>query len=333
MKFLTPLNPHQELTLNEMYKNALSHRVRQRAHILLMSNRFMKIDQIAKAIDLDRDTVSQVISTYEQNGLGGLFDKKRNGRPTIFTKEDEEIILSEVNKNPRQLKATMPNITKQTNKKSSMQTIKRIIKKKRLCWKRIKKKLANKPDPKEYELKKKEIENLSQRADKEEINLFFGDESGFSLVPSVPYAWQEIGENIEVPSSISTRVNVLGFLNKQNNDLKCMTVEGSINGDCVIGIIDSLFQNIEKETWIILDNASVHKNKKFELKMKEWEKKELNIFFLPTYSPELNLIEILWRFIKYQWLDFSAYESLSCLKKSLNNILSNYGSKYLINFG
>lgn len=130
MKFLTPLNPHQELTLNEMYKNALSHRLRQRAHILLMSNRLMKIGQIAKAIDLDRDTVSQVISTYEQNGLGGLFDKKRNGRPTIFTKEDEEIILAEVNKNPRQLKATMPNITKQTNKKSSMQTIKRILKKK-----------------------------------------------------------------------------------------------------------------------------------------------------------------------------------------------------------
>ena len=59
-------------------------------------------------------------------------------------------------------------------------------------------------------------------------------------------------------------MNVLGFLNKQNNDLKCMTVEGSINGDCVIGIIDSLFQNIEKETWNILDNASVHKNKNFE---------------------------------------------------------------------
>ena len=135
MKFLTALNPHQELTLNEMYKNSLSHRLRQRAHILLMSNRFMKIAQIAKAIDLDRDTVSQVISTYEENGLGGLFDKKRNGRPAIFTKEDEEIILAEVKKNPRQLKATMPNITKQTNKKSSMQTIKRIIKKKTLLEK------------------------------------------------------------------------------------------------------------------------------------------------------------------------------------------------------
>jgi hypothetical protein len=33
----------------------------------------------------------------------------------------------------------------------------------------------------------------------------------------------------------------------------------------------------------------------------------LIIKYLPPYSPELNLIEILWRFMKYYWLPFSAY--------------------------
>ncbi|WP_368860940.1 transposase, partial [Desulforhabdus sp. TSK] len=42
-------------------------------------------------------------------------------------------------------------------------------------------------------------------------------------------------------------------------------------------------------------------------------KKNLYIKFLPTYSPELNLIEILWRKIKYEWLSFSAYLSFSLL--------------------
>ncbi len=48
-----------------------------------------------------------------------------------------------------------------------------------------------------------------------------------------------------------------------------------------------------------MDQASIHTSDKMMEKIEEWEKKNLEIFWLPTYSPELNLIEILWRFIKY----------------------------------
>jgi len=54
---------------------------------------------------------------------------------------------------------------------------------------------------------------------------------------------------------------------------------------------------------------------------------------LPVYSPELNLIEILWRKIKYEWLPFSAYKGMSWLRNSLNKILKDFGSeKYHIKF-
>ena len=52
----------------------------------------------------------------------------------------------------------------------------------------------------------------------------------------------------------------------------------------------------------------------------------------PTYSPELNLIEILWRKIKYEWMPFSAYQSLKHLDQALGNILKNFGSEYRIQF-
>jgi hypothetical protein len=52
----------------------------------------------------------------------------------------------------------------------------------------------------------------------------------------------------------------------------------------------------------------------------------------PAYSPELNLIEILWRRIKYSWLPFSAYESLSALIEALETILCDVGSEYQITF-
>ena len=41
----------------------------------------------------------------------------------------------------------------------------------------------------------------------------------------------------------------------------------------------------------------------------EWKQRSIHIFELPSYSPEMNLIEILWRFMKYQWLEIKAYQS------------------------
>ena len=67
-------------------------------------------------------------------------------------------------------------------------------------------------------------------------------------------------------------------------------------------------------------------------KIPSWEKKGLFLYFLPAYAPELNLIEILWRFIKYFWIPFSAYLSFEALVEAVEDILINVGAKYKIAF-
>ena len=67
-------------------------------------------------------------------------------------------------------------------------------------------------------------------------------------------------------------------------------------------------------------------------KESEWKEKGIEIFFLPTYSPQLNIIEILWRFMKYKWLDYKAYESYYTLVDAVENIIRNFGKEYTINF-
>ena len=81
-----------------------------------------------------------------------------------------------------------------------------------------------------------------------------------------------------------------------------------------------------------MDNASVHTSEEFEECLPQWKKQGLIIKYLPPYSPELNLIEILWRNIKYTWLPFSAYQCLNALGEALEHILKNFGSKYQITF-
>ncbi|MBO0861095.1 MAG: transposase, partial [Chloracidobacterium sp.] len=51
-----------------------------------------------------------------------------------------------------------------------------------------------------------------------------------------------------------------------------------------------------------IDGASTHKSEEFQARLEEWEARGLYIYLLPAYRPELNLIEILWRMIKYDWL-------------------------------
>lgn len=81
-----------------------------------------------------------------------------------------------------------------------------------------------------------------------------------------------------------------------------------------------------------MDNSSIHQNNFLWNKEEEWAEKGLYIFFLPIYSPHLNIIEILWRFIKYKWLENNAYDSYSALVESVEEILINFGTEYTINF-
>ncbi len=64
----------------------------------------------------------------------------------------------------------------------------------------------------------------------------------------------------------------------------------------------------------------------------EWKEHGITIFKLPPDSPQLNLIEILWRFIKYKWIDIDAYKNLQTFVASVEEILREFGKNYVINF-
>src|SRR4030095_9747651 len=175
------------------------------------------------------------------------------------------------------------------------------------------------------------LDALQQQEDQGKIALYYFDESGFALDPTIPYAWQEAGEVIELPAMRYGRINVLGFMNR-NNDLHAYMFEQSIHTGVVMACFDAFCQTITKKTVVIMDNASIHTSEEFAHRIPSWKKQGLVIKYLPPYSPELNLIEILWRRIKYTWLPFSAYESLNALSEALEAILSHVGSEYQITF-
>ncbi len=83
-------------------------------------------------------------------------------------------------------------------------------------WRRVRKGLKGEPDPEEYQQKKPALHDLQQQASQGILDLYYFDESGFCLTPYLPYAWQEKGQTILLESGPSKRLNVLGFLSKNN---------------------------------------------------------------------------------------------------------------------
>ena len=138
-----------------------------------------------------------------------------------------------------------------------------------MTWHRMRKGVYGKPPAQEYEYKKaqlKEFKNLDKQG---KINLLYLDETGFTLIPCVPYGWQETGEYIEIPSRRSKRLNVLGIMGRDNY-LQAYVSTQSINSDVVVACIDAFFPNkTEVPTIIVMDQASIHNSNAIYEKLDE----------------------------------------------------------------
>ncbi len=163
------------------------------------------------------------------------------------------------------------------------------------------------------------------------MKIYYGDERGFSLDPCLAYGWQAQAEYIKIVPKKSKRLNVFGLLSRDNH-LQAYSGEQAMNGELIIAFFDDFVTQIKQKTVVVLDNATIHYTQAFDDKITEWQEQDLHIFFLPTYSPHLNLIETLWRKIKYEWWKPHHYSSWQTLTTAIEEIINKVGDSLTINF-
>jgi transposase len=178
------------------------------------------------------------------------------------------------------------------------------------------------------------LEKLKISAKDGVSHLYFFDESGMSTVPNVQRAWSPLCmPHCADASGSRKRVNILGALNYAANTLVHALHETTVKRPQVVEFIDRLAaMHVDgKPVIVVLDNASIHHNidKK---KIDEWLlDHRLILLYLTPYSPELNLIEILWKHAKYHWRKFTTWtkENLLC---EVGEIFNGYGRKFEIRY-
>jgi transposase len=129
VRFIQDLSLETQKLLRRLYKHSQHHRVRQRAHCLLLSFQGMTTKELMKIFSVDRITIYNWFDAWEEQHFVGLYDKKGRGRPPKLSQEEQNLAQQYLKQHPKDVKKVVHLVEQETSKRVSTKTIKRLVKK------------------------------------------------------------------------------------------------------------------------------------------------------------------------------------------------------------
>jgi len=160
-----PLTDTQRDELDRLYRTTKMPRLRTRAQMVLLSaERELKVADIASIVRESDDTVARWLKRYRAEGLEGLKDAPRAGRPSEITEAYRSKLLAAVRRRPRSLdlpyslwtlQRLIDYLAEETGQRISVETMRQLLKRNQIVLSRPQHKISS-PDP-EYEVKKRRL--------------------------------------------------------------------------------------------------------------------------------------------------------------------------------
>ena len=273
----------------------------RRRQVIRAHKRGRTRSQIAVEVGLSYTAVSKTIARYEELGIAALAPRargRRSGEDRVLTPAQEEALQRTIcDKRPEQLKMDFA----LWSRAAVMQLIEREFGIK-LHVRSVGKYLARwgftpqKPIKRAYEQSPAAVQDwldnrypdIAQRARQEGAEVHWGDETalvntdvrGRSFAPKgkTPVA-MAVGGTRQKLSMIASVTN--------QGKARWMIIDGAFNHEKLIEFFESLVKDAGKKIFLILDNLGVHHCKPVKAWLAE-NKDKMEVFYLPSYSPELN---------------------------------------------
>ena len=266
-----------------------------------------KVNKIAEAFGIERETVSRWISKAEKYGKNSLKSRKAKGAKPKLSIEQKEEIINCLKKSAMEFDFETPLWTSKRVKQLILKKFNISIHISKICqWF---KKIGLSPQKPEKESPKKD-NKLIKRWFKEEwpkiekhrrrwqAILYFVDEAGISLIPYVGKTWAPKGKTpiISVTGKrggfcVSSGITSAGKL--------IFRIEnGKVNSSTHLDFLQKIIKQHPKRKIIVIeDNASSHKSYLIRGFI-ESNKKRFVLYHIPPYSPETNPDEHIWSYLK-----------------------------------
>lgn len=261
--------------------------------------------EISLILGVRANTVSDWVKLYKQFGNKGLKEVKR-GRKKGYGKllsstQELEVQKMIIDKMPDQLKLpyalwtrkAIRDLIKRTyNINIAIRTMGDYLKSWGFTPQKPKKKAYEQNSKSVNKWLEEEYPKIKRQAQKENAEIHWTDETGIKNTSQYGRSYGPKGKT-PVKETLAKRLslNMISTVTNQGK-VRFMTYKGTMNAQRFIIFLKRLIKGANKKLFIILDNLKVH-HSKIVKKWEEENKNKIALFYLPSYSPELNPDEYL----------------------------------------
>jgi transposase len=278
---------------------------------------------IARCLRLSINTVTNYLKEYQAGGLPTVLEN-RYYRPTSCLEPFWQCIKCSFTVAPvANAKEAVARIEALTGMHLSESQTRRVMKQMGMALRKVAP-VPGKADPQlQFEFFEREMLPRLDEAKEGKRKVFFVDAAHFVLGAFLGMIW--CFSRIFLRTSAGRhRYSVLGAVDSHSKELITIRTTGNINADVVIRLLDLIrLRHPEVAITLVLDNARYQHCAAVKTKAAELS---IELLFLPSYSPNLNLIERLWKLVKKRCLTNRYYEDFVAFRHAIDTCLDRLAS-------
>lgn len=300
--------------------------VQKRIHVVFIkATTKMSNEMIGKIVGFKYHAVSKWIHAYQEAGIEALFQSNYGSNESELESHSTSLLKSFAEQPPMSAREAKARIEELTGIKRSPSQVRAFMKRHGLRYLQTGHIPAKADSEKQQQWMKTTLEPAIEEAQKGECHLLFMDAAHFILQPFICALWCVARLFIKA-SAGRNRINVLGTVNAITKEIITFSNTTYITAETIVLFLQQLREHYgDLPLKIVLDNARYQ-----HCRLVEAAAKQLNItlLFLPSYSPNLNIIERLWKFTKKKILYAKYYETPHKFHTAITDFFQTVNQKY-----
>jgi transposase len=300
--------------LEEFHRACLDKKTADRIKAILLIADGFTYPQIEKILLLDERTLIRYKKIYSERGIDGLVENNYQGRQCRLNEDQIKQLKEELNKNLYSTaEAVCIYVLKEFHIKYTTNGMVQTLRRLGFCYKKTSI-VPGKMDPAKQEEFVKTYESYYKNLPNDKKVYFLdGCHPTYNTQPG--YGWIAIGKRFAIKGQEGRkRLNLMGAYDPKTGEAIVRNYE-TLNQESTKDFLRYLKAlNSDKTIYIIWDNARYQHAKSVK---EEAEKLGIIIIYLPGYSPNLNLIERYWGYLRKKVLLNKYYETFDDFKESI----------------
>ena len=300
-------------------------RVQKRMEVLLLKSKGLTHESIADIAGVTSRTVDTYVKLFLEKGIDGLkqLNFKKPESKLIVYRETLENYFKE--HPPSTIAEAIHQIEQITRLRRSPTQIRNFLRQLGLRCRKVGTIPAKADAKKQEDFLADQLNPRIEEAKAGRRTLLFMDASHFVRGAFLGFIWCFTKLFVRGPSG-RERLNVLGALNAVTHEITIVTNDTYINADSVCELLRNIRgRYAEGLVSVVLDNARYQKCDPVRDLAKSLD---IELLYLPSYSPNLNLIERLWKFVKKKCLYSKHYDDFKKFKAAILECLSKADTEY-----